>query len=336
MHDAPLSYPSELKPLLDCSTRWGCDRMLTQCAGGNTSLKLDGWMWIKASGTWLADAGEHTIFVPVELQGALDAINRGIDEKAVWRAPGGRSLRSSIETSLHAVIARPWVVHLHTVHSMFWASIENAREQIAKLLGGLPWAWVEYARPGLPLTLELLRTYDDSVRIWVLGNHGLVVAGDDVDEVEEWLHQVERRWQTLANAAAPDPGRLQSNCPGGYHPAKYADSHLCATLSGTEMDASAGMPAPDFAVFLGARLCPIAERRAYEIKHRHAPPVLLIQNAGTLVRDGVSENGEQMLEAFGRILARLNGRALTYLPEDEVAALLDWDAEKYRQSLIRT
>lgn len=336
MHDAPLSYPGELLPLARCSERWGSDRMLTQGAGGNTSLKAGGWMWIKASGTWLADAGKDDIFVPVDLRSALDAIARGVDEKAVWKTPGGRVLRSSIETSLHAVIPMPWVVHLHTLHSMFWASTENAAGSIARLLDGLPWTWVEYARPGLPLTVELKRTYDPAQRIWVLGNHGLVVAGDNEQEVSSWLEEVERRWVTEATAGTFGLGELRASCPDGYHPAKYADSHLCAAPGAMTCQARAGMPAPDFAVFLGARLCPIAERRAYEEKYRHAPPVLLVDRAGALVRDGVSENGEQMLEAFGRMLSRLNGRSLTFLPEDEVAALLDWDAEKYRQSLIRS
>ncbi|MFN0106890.1 MAG: class II aldolase/adducin family protein [Bryobacteraceae bacterium] len=336
MHDAPLAYPSELLPIKRCSELWGSDRLLTQGAGGNTSLKLSDWMWIKASGTWLADAGKDDIFVPVETRSALAAIERGDDDKAVWRTPDGRLLRSSIETSLHAVIPLPWVVHLHTLHSMFWASVEEPIKYLTPLLEGLPWGWVEYARPGLPLTLALKRCHENRQRVWVLGNHGLVVAGDGAEEVSEWLYEVERRLVTEAVAGTFDPERLTASCPAGYHTAKYADSHLCAILRETFEQASAGMPAPDFAVFLGARLCPIEERSAYETEQRHAPPVLLIRGAGALVRDGVSENGEQMLEAFGRMLSRLNGRRLTFLPKDEVAALLDWDAEKYRQSLNRS
>jgi len=336
MHDAPLSYPSELLPLLLCSERWGSDRLLTQGAGGNTSLKSAGWMWIKASGTWLADARRSNLFVPVEMASALGAIERGVDEKAVWQTPDGRTLRSSIETSLHAVIPRTWVVHLHTLHSMLWASVEEPAQRIATLLQGLPWGWVEYARPGLPLTLALRQSYEDRQRVWVLGNHGLVVAGETMEEVSQWLEEVERRWVAAASEGTCDVNRLNAVCPAGYHLAKYEDSHLCATLDGIGEQASAGMPAPDFAVFLGARLCPIAERQAYESVYRHAPPVLLVSGAGALVRDGVSENGEQMLEAFGRMLARLGGRRLTTLPEDEIVALLDWDAEKYRQSLIRS
>ena len=40
--------------------RIGADPLLVQGAGGNASWKEAGTLWIKASGTWLADAGEKT------------------------------------------------------------------------------------------------------------------------------------------------------------------------------------------------------------------------------------------------------------------------------------
>ena len=47
---------SELHALRELSAALGADPLRTQGAGGNTSIKRDGVMWIKASGTWLADA----------------------------------------------------------------------------------------------------------------------------------------------------------------------------------------------------------------------------------------------------------------------------------------
>ncbi len=49
-----MSSTSELHALRRLSAGIGSDSALTQAAGGNTSLKEDGVMWIKASGTWLA------------------------------------------------------------------------------------------------------------------------------------------------------------------------------------------------------------------------------------------------------------------------------------------
>ena len=335
MRDQPLACPEPVSVLAAHSARWGADRMLTQGAGGNTSVKVGGWLWVKGSGAWLADAAMDSIFVPVDLEGTLNAISEGVDRKATWRSPSGKTLRSSIETSLHAAIAPAWVVHLHTVHSMLRTSVSDGRADLEGLLKGLPWTWVDYARPGLPLALEILRVSDESTRIWMLGNHGLVVAGDEIAEAEHWLKEVEIRLR--AEPSAFDFVFEETECPSGYHPAKYADAHFCASPPNSLNGTIHGMPAPDFAVFLGARLCPIEQRDEYAADYGHLPPVLVLEGRAVMVRDGVSENGELMLEALGRMLLRLPPvRQFNLLPRDEVLALLNWDAEKYRQSVSRS
>ena len=41
--------------------------LLVQGAGGNSSVKQDDVLWVKASGAWLSEAKEKEMFVPVEL-----------------------------------------------------------------------------------------------------------------------------------------------------------------------------------------------------------------------------------------------------------------------------
>jgi rhamnose utilization protein RhaD (predicted bifunctional aldolase and dehydrogenase) len=46
-----------------------------QAATGNTSIKVGPKLWIKVSGTWLADADRKDIFIPVdlaEIRGCVD------------------------------------------------------------------------------------------------------------------------------------------------------------------------------------------------------------------------------------------------------------------------
>ena len=45
---------SDISSLVDMSARIGQDPLLVQAGTGNTSIKLDGVLWIKASGKWLA------------------------------------------------------------------------------------------------------------------------------------------------------------------------------------------------------------------------------------------------------------------------------------------
>jgi hypothetical protein len=52
------------------SARVGRNMLLVQGAGGNSSIKDGDVLWVKASGTWLADADAKDIFVPVSLGAA--------------------------------------------------------------------------------------------------------------------------------------------------------------------------------------------------------------------------------------------------------------------------
>ena len=56
-----MSVMTLLDNLRTLSARVGADPLLVQAAGGNTSLKDGGTMWIKASGTWLKDAAARDI-----------------------------------------------------------------------------------------------------------------------------------------------------------------------------------------------------------------------------------------------------------------------------------
>src|SRR5215475_11512652 len=95
--------PALLHELRHMSARVGRNILLVQGAGGNSSIKDGDVLWVKASGTWLADAEAKDIFVPVSLGAAHAALMQG-DEK-VPLAPGANStLRASIETSLHALM----------------------------------------------------------------------------------------------------------------------------------------------------------------------------------------------------------------------------------------
>jgi rhamnose utilization protein RhaD (predicted bifunctional aldolase and dehydrogenase) len=47
---------AELTRLRELSARIGSDPLLTQASTGNSSIKLEGVLWIKASGKWMADA----------------------------------------------------------------------------------------------------------------------------------------------------------------------------------------------------------------------------------------------------------------------------------------
>src|SRR5687768_13019797 len=120
----------EMAALKALSARVGADPLLVQAAGGNTSLKQDGVMWIKASGTWLQHALMRDIFVAVAIDPLLSALERD-DPACETCADFVRSdlnrlgLRPSIETTVHASFAHKVVVHVHCIATISLAVRED-------------------------------------------------------------------------------------------------------------------------------------------------------------------------------------------------------------------
>ncbi len=131
-----------LDQLRTLSARVGADPLLVQAAGGNTSLKDDGVMWIKASGTWLKDAASRDIFVPVDQAALVDALARR-DPAADACLPFVRAdlnstgLRPSIETSVHALMPHRIVVHVHCVNTIAWAIRGDAEAAPRRAVAGV-------------------------------------------------------------------------------------------------------------------------------------------------------------------------------------------------------
>jgi rhamnose utilization protein RhaD (predicted bifunctional aldolase and dehydrogenase) len=135
--------------------RIGADPLLVQGAGGNVSWKDGDTLWIKASGTWLAESTTKDIFVPVDLAHLRQAIAKK-DFSATPKVVGDSNLRPSIETFLHALMPQHVVVHLHAIEVLAHLVHDNFQADFQSLLDeSTPWAVVEYYKPGAALAVEI-------------------------------------------------------------------------------------------------------------------------------------------------------------------------------------
>ena len=132
---------TEFSALKKLSARVGADPLLVQAAGGNTSLKQNGVMWIKASGTWLREAASREIFVPIHHKALLAALARNdpaCETCTDFVVPdlNATGLRPSIETTVHALMPQRVVVHVHCVNTIAWAIRGDAEQRLAEKLKG--------------------------------------------------------------------------------------------------------------------------------------------------------------------------------------------------------
>ena len=186
----------ELKKLSHLSEYLGKNLNLIQGAGGNTSVKIDGVLWVKASGYWLSDANQKNIFVPVNHKGIIERLeNRDNDPVTaeVIKTDGMEGLRPSIETTLHAVMPQKYVAHTHSVNTIVNTIAQSYISELEEKLGGLDWGIVQYAKPGLPLAEEVRKVANTGADVIVLANHGIVIASNDVDKLKKKINEVEKR-----------------------------------------------------------------------------------------------------------------------------------------------
>ena len=200
------SDASELDTLLEASARIGSEPMLAQAATGNTSIKLDGVLWIKASGKWLSDAAQGDILIPVDLAGTRTRIAQNIDPAGQTVMVKGKPLGTSVETAMHAVLPHRVVIHVHSVNTIAWAVREDGPQELARCLHGINWKWIPYVPSGLKLAaaVQAALESDPETEVLVLANHGLVVGGSDCESAEALLQEVERR-VAISPRRSPEP-----------------------------------------------------------------------------------------------------------------------------------
>ena len=322
----------ELDQLRTLSARVGADPLLVQAAGGNTSLKDGGVMWIKASGTWLKDASSHDIFVPLDHAAILTALAKNDPAckscTAFVRTDlNATGLRPSIETTVHALMPQRVVVHVHCVNTIAWAIRADAEARLAEKLNGFNWAFIPYARPGLPLAGAISSRLKPDIDVLVLGNHGLVVAAETVAQAEALLGRVVTALTRPVRAAsAPDRTALNDLCEDtSYAPAKDNETHALATDRLALARGKDKVFYPDHVVFLGTKV---------ETEISSDAPMVAIPGKGVLIRNDAKPAIEPMARCLADVMRRVeDDDPLVALTALDIDRLVNWDAEKYRQTL---
>jgi rhamnose utilization protein RhaD (predicted bifunctional aldolase and dehydrogenase) len=340
---------NEFTALRELSAELGADPWRTQGAGGNTSIKRDGVMWIKASGTWLADALAHDIMTPARLEPLRKAIAGG-DPRAAAAVdfvdsdanPGG--LRPSIETSVHAIIPLPVVVHIHCVNTIALAVRRDGESLVRERLrphADVTLAFVPYRKPGLPLAHAISDRLTKNANVFVLANHGLVVAGETVAEVADRIARVCDALSAPARAPPQaDIETLASIVEGSdYRLPQDPAAHAVALDPKSLAIARHGSLYPDHVVFLGPGL----EEASIDGARLHAPPesrrpplMMALPGLGVVLHHSASKNAHAMARCLADVAARIpEGAPIRVLTSAEEQELMNWEAETYRQSVGR-
>lgn len=268
--------------LVALSNHLGSRQDLVLAGGGNTSVKEGNILFIKASGTTLADITEKG-FVKMDraLLSAMltrrypddDTIReaRALADMTAAMFPGEEGKRPSVETLLHHLFPQRFVVHLHPAAVNALSCAVNGREE-AKRLFGEEVLWVEACRPGYVLARLCSERLSEYIKktgvppsVAILQNHGLFTAAETPAEIEDLLLDVLTTIQG-AMSIFPAPGRMPPSeqtaeweqriaelFPAGYGISR-GDSAAAGLFS---LDEAAAAPlmkpfTPDHIVYCGA------------------------------------------------------------------------------------
>lgn len=214
--DAHAATLSEPELLLYRSNLLGSDMRITNFGGGNTSAKitmtdpLTGTeaevLWVKGSGGDLGSIkldGFSTLYM--DKLNALKGRYRGLaleDEMVAYLPHCTFNLNpraASIDTPLHAYIARKHVDHMHPDAVIAIAACANSRALTQKIFEG-ELGWLPWQRPGydLGLKLEAVSQAQPNLKGIILEGHGLFTWGDTakscyevtlaiIKRAEDWL-----------------------------------------------------------------------------------------------------------------------------------------------------
>lgn len=318
-----MQAPPDFDAFRALSARLGQDPLRVQGPGGNTSLKDGDVLWIKASGTELAQGEAQNIFVPVSRPAALaEARGEAGDGscKSTVLDPEN-TLRPSIETTFHAALDWAVVAHTHSVATLVHAICPEGRIAALDKLAGLPAVVVPYAKPGLPLTRDILSRATPETQIFILQNHGLIVCGASVEATSALMEEVETR---LAMAPRAVKHETPDQPPPNGH--IWADESWIAHDDRAATLAQSGAYYPDHVVFLGPTL-PAPDDTG-------TAPLRIIAGQGVALRADATASQKAMLTCLSDILRRLPAEwTPAPIGAEAEASLLNWDAEKYRQAL---
>lgn len=201
----------------------GQNKNLVLHGGGNTSVKIDGMLYVKGSG-WNLDTIEKPGFSPVDLETLISMAKRDelSDTQMIKEQRAAMSDQSfpnpSIEAILHAIIPFDFVDHTHADAVVTLTNTPNGKELMEEIYGP-NMLLIDYVMPGFLLAKHI---YDATKDIdWntldgiILLNHGVFTFDNDAKSAYEKMIAIVTKAEEYLEQNVTLPCR---DCPGESNP----------------------------------------------------------------------------------------------------------------------
>jgi rhamnose utilization protein RhaD (predicted bifunctional aldolase and dehydrogenase) len=321
----------------------GIDPLLVQGAGGNVSWKEDSTLWIKASGTWLANAEKEEIFIPVDLAGLKSEIAKR-KFSAAPKVVSDVKLKPSIETMLHALMPHRIVIHLHAVEILAHLVRQDFEAYFNSVVDKtFNFSVVDYYKPGADLAsaIDSSLTQSPSTDVIFLKNHGIVIGGESIIDIHKTLTKITESL-TTEPVIRKSGAVFRSKPPNSFSDQYTAVGDTCVHQLALNPSLLSLLQCnwalyPDHVVFLGPRAHVYESWSKFEdeaLRSGLSPELIFLADEGVFAMNSFTRAKQAQLRCYFDVMVRQKAdSSLTSLTNDQIAELLNWDAEQYRMSL---
>jgi len=201
-----------IEALVEISRYYGSNNDYVIAGGGNTSFKDEETLYIKGSGTALADAAAGT-FVRMDrkaLAGMWEKTypkDSGEREKVVLadlmaaRKAGEEQKRPSVETMLHDLLPYDFVVHTHPAMVNGLTCSQQGEAAMKEVFADKA-IWIPSTNPGYILSLKVKKAQEDykaahgvSASLIFLQNHGVFVGADSTEGIKNIYQDITKKFE---------------------------------------------------------------------------------------------------------------------------------------------
>jgi HAD superfamily hydrolase (TIGR01549 family) len=338
LYDEFFEIQCELNRLKHISKYCGERFDLVQAGGGNTSVKINNLMFIKASGYNLTNIDENNGYVVMNNETLLNDINNNaIKEVTEYNFIGNK--RGSIETFMHSILKK-YTIHLHPIQVNRILVTKEANSIIKEIYPDS--LVIDYFTPGIKVCNEIKKIYDGEKVIFLI-NHGIIITSDNYDELYKILEEVLCKFEIYQNINYQYEKYKNTNkistCVNNTFKTNNV-SYLCedATIKQYLYNKielfKESITFPDFLIYCGLEIIfGLNYIEEYKNKYNEAPKIII--DDGNIYINSISitkcKEIEEVLKSNLIILdTDLEKNVLSF---EEICFLNNWDAEKYRKLL---
>jgi ribulose-5-phosphate 4-epimerase/fuculose-1-phosphate aldolase len=309
---------------------------LVQAGGGNTSVKVNELMFIKASGYNLTNIDESNGYVAVNNKILLEDIHNN-SVKAVNEYNFIGNQRGSIETFMHSILKK-YTIHLHPIQINRILITSCAKQVIEKICPSA--LIIDYVTPGIKVCDKIKEVYDDQNVIFLL-NHGIIITHDSIAEIYNILDEVLVRFETYQQLNLDKYKGTNTVSKAVNNAFNVSNvSYLCQDevinkyfIENMELFKQ-NITLPDVLIYCGVK-CLFGIDNVVEYKNMFLEaPKIIIEKGSIYINSHSLTKCREIEEVLRSNLIILDSTLdKVYLDSDEICFLNNWDAEKYRKLL---